>query len=308
MPLTIKKNKTMIKRSAAMKMAESQEKMQAYVTMTEFHYAQICIKHEPASLIPIGIDYEGEVKKLEEMADIYFPEGEDDYDIIYILPKENLYLGPIAEGIITVHPEFKIDIFSHCDEGNTDDEQNKEQMGSGFAHKEDPEEVFTKNEDELEDDVKYYYIRLTMPPVNKKRRDFCHEQVKQIFNYTKVKLDKEKVVMKANVAPKTIGYTDKELDEVNKAMDKIYDDCLKQAEDMRNDKDDEIEMAYNKFVEMYGEDESDSVSINDTSASQPVQEETTPAEGDSLSTSLFGSASQSDGEGNDDEASQSMKL
>lgn len=298
----------MIKKSALTKIMESQQKMQSYVTMTEFHYAQICIKHEAASLIPIGIDYEGKVKKLEEMADIYFPENEDDFDKIYVLPKENLFLSPIIDGIFTVHPEFKIEIFSKGNEQETETEESEEKMGSGFIQQENPEEVLSKNEEEMEDDEKYYYIRLTMPPVNKKRRDFCHEQVKQIFNYTKVKLDKEKVVMKANVAPKTIGYTDKELDEVNKAMDKAYDDSLKQAEDMRNDKDDEIEMAYNKFVEMYGEDENDSTSGNETSASKPAEEGTTPAEDNSQSTSLFGSDSQSEGDGNDDEASQSMKL
>lgn len=278
----------------------------ANVAMMEYYCQQICVKHEATSLLPVVVEYEGEDKRLEEMAEVYFPEEhEDDLDKIFVVPNENLYLSMIIEALYKAHPEFKIEIFSHGAEDETADDSKKERMGDGFITREDPEEFNNKSEEEIDDDVKMYFIRLTMPPVTKKLRDTYHEIVENLFKGTKMKLDAERVKMKANVAPKTIGYTDKELKEVDAKMDEIYNDALKEAERIRKEKDEEIEWGYNRYVERHGEDSDEDSPMKTTS--QAPQQSDAPEESSS-SRSLFGSDSQSDGEGNDDEASQSMKL
>lgn len=297
----------MIKRSALNEMAASKQKMMANVAMLEYYCQQICVKHETASLLPVVVEYEGEDKRLEEMAEVYFPEEhEDDLDKIYVVPNENIYLSAIIEAIYKVHPEFKIEIFSHGAEDESTDDSKKERMGDGFITREDPEDLSNKSNDEVEsEDIKMYFIRLTMPPVTKKLRDTYHEIVENLFKGTKMMLDAERVKMKANVAPKTIGYTDKELKEVDAAMDEIYNDALKEAERIRKEKDEEIEWGYNRYVERHGEDSDEDSPMMTTS--QAPQQSDAPEESSS-SRSLFGSDSQPEDDGGDDEATQSMKL
>lgn len=245
----------MIKGDALKVLTASKEKMMANVAMLEYYCHQIAVKHEHNLLLNTTAEVNGIEYFVDALAEIYMPEEhEDDLDKMFVHPKENVYLAPIIDGIFKAHPELKIKLLRRID-GNSEPEQYEYERFEGRIFIiENIEEVLSRSEEEMKNDNSHYYIRLTMPPVTGQLRKTYHEIVENFYKGTKMKLDAERVKMKANVTPKTIGYTDKDLKEVDAKMDEIYNEALIKAQNIRKDKDEEIEWGYNRFVEIYGDD------------------------------------------------------
>lgn len=284
-----------------MVLAASKEKMMANVAMLEYYCHQICVKHEGNALLNVTVEYNGEEQFLDNYANVFLPEEhEDDLDKMFIVPKSNLYLSAIIDGLYKSHPEFKQEVFSQGDKSESADNSKVEHMGDGFAVREDKDEIEGRSSEQMQNDQKIYFIRLTMPPVTNSLRKTYHEIVENFYKGTKMKLDSERVKMKANVTPQTIGYTDKELKEVDAKMEEIYNDALIQAQNIRKDKDEEIEWGYNRFVERYGDDYEEEEYEESTS---PM--DSTPSQSAPHQSTTFGQSSEED---NNYSTSQSIKL
>ena len=183
-----------------------------------YRLMNLCVKSEPVSLLPILVNIEGELQKLEECAQI---SKDDDYTF-KVFANYSSDIPALAQGIFKTHPEFKQEVFD--------------------------EEVDYINEDGEERTDKVPYILLTMPEVDDERYDVLKDGVKAIYEDTKVKM--ENVIANADVkmAELMAGESEADIEKVKKNRDKQVKTWTEQRDKVYNKKLQEIEEAHSKWL------------------------------------------------------------
>ena len=183
-----------------------------------YRLMNLCVKSEPVALLPILVNIEGELQKLEECAQI---SKDDDYTF-KVFANYSSDIPALAQGIFKTHPEFKQELFE--------------------------EEVEYIDEDGEERVDKVPYILLTMPEVDDERYDVLKDGVKAIYEDTKVKM--ENVIANADVkmAELMAGESEADIEKVKKARDKQVKTWTEQRDKVYNKKLQEIEEAHSKWL------------------------------------------------------------
>ena len=196
------------------KMSDSLSTLNAQLA---YRLMNLCVKSEPVSLLPILVNIEGELQKLEECAHI---SKDDDYTF-KVFANYSSDIPAVAQGIFKVHPEFKQEMFN--------------------------EEVDYINEDGEERTDKVPYILLTMPEVNDERYDVLKDGVKVVYDDTKVKM--ENVIANADVkmAELMTGESEADIEKLKKARDKQVKTWTEQRDKIYNEKIQEIEKGHKKW-------------------------------------------------------------
>ena len=183
-----------------------------------YRLMNLCVKSEPVALLPILVNIEGELQKLEECAQI---SKDDDYTF-KVFANYSSDIPALAQGIFKTHPEFKQELFE--------------------------EEVEYIDEDGEERVDKVPYILLTMPEVDDERYDVLNDGVKAIYEDTKVKM--ENVIANADAKLTTLMANESEADieKVKKNRDKQVKTWTEQRDKVYNKKLQEIEEAHSKWL------------------------------------------------------------
>lgn len=183
-----------------------------------YRLMNLCVKSEPVALLPILVNIEGELQKLEECAQI---SKDDDYTF-KVFANYSSDIPALAQGIFKTHPEFKQGLFE--------------------------EEVEYIDEDGEERVDKVPYILLTMPEVDDERYDVLKDGVKAIYEDTKVKM--ENVIANADVkmAELMAGESEADIEKVKKNRDKQVKTWTEQRDKVYNKKLQEIEEAHSKWL------------------------------------------------------------
>ena len=206
-----------MKRSVSREYNQLQEKLTGYVAMLNFRFMNLCIKAEEASLLPVSVVIGGASQKLEEVAVIA---KKDDYRFV-IVPNHEDELKDVGRGIAMSHPEFKQDVESLHIEANDVDGNP------------------------MDNDVPY--ILATMPEVNDERYDILKEGVDMFYQECKTHMEKAIQHTKGQISMQIIGEPAEDVDQVNKAVDKLVDEKNSQRDKLREEKLQEIEEAYKKW-------------------------------------------------------------
>ena len=186
----------------------AEKKMAAYMTLLNFRYMNLCVKAEAGSLIPVTVNILGEDMNIEDVAEVGIP---DDYHLA-VIPKNDEYLESIIQAVAFAHPEFKLDMKST-------------KMGAEERK----------------------MLEYEMPQVDKNRYDLLTQAVKSLYDEATVKIDQVYVDEKA-------GYTEllsqkpEDLDEVNSELDRIHDETLRNILSTRDDKLQEVEDGYLRYL------------------------------------------------------------
>ena len=143
------------------------EKLSNQCIIFSFQLQNLCIKAEPASLLAIKVDIDGESKNLEDCAAI--GKGDDDYTF-KIIPLFEEDLPKISLAIKKAHPEFKQDI----EEMQIDDVD----MASVMISEDVNDAKKVRN---------LPYLLLTMPVVNDNRYDLLNDAVKLCYDECKLR-------------------------------------------------------------------------------------------------------------------------
>lgn len=186
----------------------TEKKMASYMTLLNFRYINLCVKAEPASLIPVNVNIFGEDKDIEEVAEVAI---QDDYHLA-VFPKNDEYIRYITQGVINVHPEFKLSMKT---------------MKVGAEERQ--------------------YLEYEMPEVDKNRYDFLNEAVKSLYDEAKLKID-QVYTEEQGAYVQVLSQKPEELDEVNKELDRMHDETLRNILGSRDDKLQEIEDAYLRYL------------------------------------------------------------
>jgi len=182
-----------------------------------YRLMNLCVKSEPVSLLPILVNIEGELQKLEECAHI---SKDDDYTF-KVFANYSSDIPAVAQGIFKVHPEFKQQMFD--------------------------EEVDYIDDDGEERTDKVPYILLTMPEVDDNRYDVLKDGVKAVYEDTKVRMENVVVNADAKIAELMAGESEDDIEKVKKARDKQVKTWTEQRDKIYNEKIAEIEEAHKKW-------------------------------------------------------------
>ena len=186
----------------------TEKKMASYMTLLNFRYINLCVKAEAASLIPVNVNIFDEDKDIEEVAEVAI---QDDYHLA-VFPKNDEYIRYITQGVINVHPEFKLSMKT---------------MKVGAEERQ--------------------YLEYEMPEVDKNRYDFLNEAVKSLYDEAKLKID-QVYTEEQGAYVQVLSQKPEELDEVNKELDRMHDETLRNILGSRDDKLQEIEDGYLRYL------------------------------------------------------------
>ena len=214
------------------KLNSAEKKMGSYMTLLYFRYQNLCVKAEPAALIPVDVHVFDETMNIEEVAEVAVT---DDYHLA-IIPNTNDHLQPILQAVTFAHPEFKLSMKK------------------------------TEVADEDRD-----YLEYEMPEVDKNRRDFLNEAVKSLHDEAQMKIDQVYTEEKASCA-QLLSQSPQDLDEVNLELERMHDDTLSTIHGLRDDKLEEIEDGYERYLsEQYNLDGGDGTTDHDVTHSMLMQ-------------------------------------
>ena len=189
---------------------ETKQKMNGHAMLFYFHLSNLCITADPMALLSATIKIEGKELNLEEVASVAIPNDKQ----FAITAKDKEYVLPITKAIKLEHPEFEI------------------------------EEKTEKDEITGEDNVVIYY---TMPKMNKERHDVCMEYIKAQFDVTNTKLEAIFSQGSAKVALKMANASEENMQLAKDKLQEIYDWHMGTVKKLKEDKEKEVEDAYQAF-------------------------------------------------------------
>ena len=190
--------------------SSAQKDLSAYVALLNYRFMNLCIKAEVASLMPVTIYIGNDECDIEDVADVTLP---NDYQMA-VYPKNPNNLSAIIQGIYEAHPEFKMEIKSN--EGS-EDEASK-------------------------------YVLYTMPEVDENRRDLLMNGVKGLHEECKARINAVYGKYQARFTELSVKVSTQDTDDVNKALDDVYDKCIDMTDELLIQKQQEIEEGYEKYV------------------------------------------------------------
>ena len=186
--------------------------LSGYTVLLVFRLMNLCVKAEPASLLPAVVLFRGAEKKIEEVANVGIM-ADDQLDVY---PFHDELLVPIGQAIMDVHPEFRQEL------KNVKIENQEKELN---------------------------FSRLHMPEVNDDRKKVLLDGVDNFAKVTKEQLDATKSKYKVRVDQKLYKSSKDEIEEAKNRMDELYDQYSKRADKAVEDKKKEIEEAYQLWLE-----------------------------------------------------------
>lgn len=190
---------------------ETKQKMNGHTMLYYFHLSNLCITADPMALLSSTVKIDGQDLNLEDVANVAIPNDKQ----FAIMPKDAEYLLPITKAIKLEHPEFEL------------------------------EEKTEKDEITGEDNVVIYY---TMPEMKQERHDVCMEYIKAQFDVTNAKLEAIFSQGSAKVALKMNGASEENLQLAKDKMQEIYDWHTNTLKKLREDKEKEVEDAFQAYL------------------------------------------------------------
>lgn len=198
---------------------ELNTRIMGHVAVMSYGYCQLCVKADASSILGFEQTFNSLPKKIEDLADVYVHTEEGDDDKLDLFPKRGEYLPLLAKGIMEIHPEFKQEALTY--EGV--DEEDKDSLDAKF-------------------------LRLTMPKVNKDRRDVIMEAIDLLHKQCLAKLDVLKVKYEAKITQLTVTSDQAAVKEANDALEEQLDNGKEMCENLTNDKRKEVEDAYQRYL------------------------------------------------------------
>ena len=193
---------------------ELKEKLNAYLSLLSYRYANLCVKAELGALLPVTVAAERDYN-LEDVAKLTTP---DDFHF-EIYPNVPDHLQYIIEGILDVHPEFKMELV-------------REDYGNHNQH-----------------------IVYTMPEVDKDRRKLLTDTAKVFYEECKAEIEKECAVYLAELPELEGKLSVEDLTEVTRVLKRSREETLQNCDELYQKKLAEIDDAYQNYLANHAEDD-----------------------------------------------------
>ena len=195
------------------------QRIRGYNMLFNYRLMNLCVKAEPASLMPVTVEVMGREYNFEEVAELRRP---DEYHFEIRAFNEN-NLDDVVGAIFDVHPEFIVDMKTEKDTG----------------------------------DNEHRYAFYSMPDVNKDRYDLLTKLTKGFYDECAVQMDAAYAKEQTRFIDLLLHAPAEEADEAKGEMKTIYDGGKEEAEKIRDAKLKEIEEAYQRYLENHPEEDHD---------------------------------------------------
>ena len=186
---------------------ELKEKLNAYLSLLSYRYANLCVKAEIGALMPVTVKAEKDYN-LEDVAKVAIPK-ENQFEIYPNVPD---YLQRIIEGILDVHPEFKMEIV-------------KEDYGNHESH-----------------------LLYTMPEVDKDRRNLLNDTAKVFYEECNAEIDKECALYTTELPELSGKLSIEDYDDLDKILRRSREESRDVCRDLYEKKLVEIDEAYQRYL------------------------------------------------------------
>ena len=203
----------------------AKSKFGAYYGLLEYRYKNLCVKSDPFSLLPVTVKANLYDCNIEEVASVEKP---NDFQLA-IYPHEESFLEDIARGVFEAHPEFKQQFMLRPTEGED--------------QKLEPQQLYDPTVQGFK------YLLCTMPEVDKNRYDLLKNGVKALHDECISKINILNMQTKAALTDGSFLSTQKDMDEAEARLKELYDTTKEKADQLLQEKLDEIEEAYKHYHE-----------------------------------------------------------
>lgn len=204
---------------------ELKEKLNAYLSLLSYRYANLCVKAELGALLPVTVAAERDYN-LEDVAKLTTP---DDFHF-EIYPNVPDHLHYIIEGILDVHPEFKMELV-------------REDYGNHNQH-----------------------IVYTMPEVDKGRRKLLNDTAKVFYEECDAEIEKECAVYMAELPLLADKLSVGDLADVTKMLKRSREESLETSQEIYQKKLAEIDEAYQHYLTDHADDDQGHAGFDVTSS------------------------------------------
>ena len=201
-----------MRRSVMNVLADAKAQLSGYAALLNYRFMNLCVKAEAPALLSVTVEVGNNSLDLEKTAMARNAPGRDDQFEIY--PLDHSLFFAISKGIKKAHPEFQLEEKSI--EGSEDEEDK--------------------------------FILATMPVVNKDRRDALMNGVSALSDECKVNMDVAYSKYLGQIMTKLVGAPPQEIDEAKDEMQSLYDEHSKLCKEYREEKEKEIEEAYQRYT------------------------------------------------------------
>ena len=189
-----------------------EKKLGGYQYLLTFRYANLCIKADLMSLLPVTVAVGAAGMNIEELADVVTL---DDYHLA-VIPKSDDTLRDIQQGVAEVHPEFLVSL----------------------------EQV------EEEDETVSRFLVYGMPDVDKKRRDLLVETAKSLHDECKLRMDAILLGEKLSFV-ELLSTEPESLKEVADALNEKYREYVGNIDELLEKKLADIEEAFEHYQQQH---------------------------------------------------------
>ncbi|MBR1502932.1 MAG: ribosome recycling factor [Prevotella sp.] len=191
-------------------LGEFDKKLNGYLMLFNYRITNLCVKAEPTALLPVTVVANNVECNLEEVADMLKPD-EFSFDVY---PKNQNELQDIIDGVMDVHPEFKLEVKTDKDDSGKD----------------------------------VHHLVYTMPEVDKNRRDLLNETTKIFHKECQANLDATYAKLQDRLVEPFTKMPIEEADEAKDAFEKLYNDYKDEADKLLEGKLMEIEEGYQRYL------------------------------------------------------------
>lgn len=202
-----------MKQSVIRILEEARSKLGAHAALLNYRYANLCIEAAPEALLPVVVETEGGQMHIDKTARV--KNADDRKDQFEIFPLNPEYLTPIVKGIMKAHPEFKMEV-------------------KRFEDSDDPEDA---------------YILATMPEVDDARHELLTDAVGALADGCDAQMKAVFSACSARLAQLLIDAKPEELDEAKDQLQQFKDMADDLCKQYRENKEAEIEEAYQQYLE-----------------------------------------------------------
>ena len=204
-----------------------EKKMAGYHALLSYRYSNLCVKADPSSLLSVTLVMGSTEKDIEEVAEVAKPK--DDYHLI-VIPKVQDFIMDINQAVQVAHPEFKVE---------------QKPLGDG--------------------NDQHRFLLYEMPEVDKDRRDFLNQAVDSLYDECKARIEAVTNDQKMTFAEFLSGKPE-ELKEANDQLNKSHDDYMAKIQSLLNQKRQEIEEGYQRYLITHENDDTQTNSFDVTSS------------------------------------------
>ena len=208
--------------------SQVENKMAGYIALLGFRYQNLCVKADPTSLMPVNVMMGGDPMNIEDVAKVATT---DDFHLAVFPNQEDLQQF-VIDGIFHSHPEFKLEV-----------------------------QTYKQNDEER------HFLLYEMPEVNKDRYDLLTQAVSSLYDECKIRLDGIYAENMANMTELLKGSPD-ELNHIKQELERVHDEYVEKAKGVRDEKLEEIEEAYRRYLE--GKSETGDEAVTETGISYNV--------------------------------------